>query len=98
MVARLWRGWTGADAADEVVAHLRAGALARFAAAPGNVSADVLVRPQAGGVEVLTLTVWSSRGALPDGVEEGHELLVARQTRADVWELSGSQEAVVRAA
>ena len=52
MTARLWRGWTVADGADEVVAYLHEGPLARFSAAPGNVSAEVLVRPLAGGVEV----------------------------------------------
>ena len=98
MVARLWRGWTAADAADEVVAHLRADALARFAAAPGNVSADVLVRPLGGGAEVLTLTVWASAEVVPDEVAEDHELLVARQTVPDRWEISGPPAAVARAA
>jgi hypothetical protein len=98
MIARLWRGWTAADAADEVVAHLRAGALARFAAAPGNLSAEILLRPLGGGVEVLTLTVWASPEVVPEEVSEAHELLVARQTVPDRWELSSSPPAVARAA
>lgn len=98
MIARLWRGWTAADAVDEVVGHLREGALARFAATPGNVSADVLVRPFAGGVEVLTLTVWASTDVVPERVVENHELLVARQTLADVWELAAPPTPIARAA
>jgi hypothetical protein len=98
MTARLWRGWTAADGAEEVVAYLRAGPLARFSAAPGNVSADVLVRPLAGGVEVLTLTVWESAEFVPADVVEQHELLVARQTLADRWEIPAAPAAIARAA
>ena len=98
MTARLWRGWTAADGADEVVAYLRAGPLARFSAAPGNVSAEVLVRPLAGGVEVLTLTVWEADEFVPGGVEEQHDLLVARQTLADRWEIPRAAAVIVRAA
>jgi heme-degrading monooxygenase HmoA len=95
MTARLWRGWTAADGADEVVAYLRAGPLARFSAAPGNISAEVLVRPLAGGVEVLTLTVWEADEFVPADVEERHELLVARQTLADRWVISHPPAAAI---
>jgi hypothetical protein len=98
MIARLWRGWTAADAADEVVAGLRAGALARFAAAPGNLSAELLLRPLGGGVEVLTLTVWDSPEVVPEDVAEDHDLLVARQTVPDRWEVLNPPAAVARAA
>jgi hypothetical protein len=98
MTARVWRGWTAADGADEVVAYLRDGPLARFSSAPGNVSAEVFVRPLAGGVEVLTLTVWESAEVVPADVEERHELLVARQTLADAWEIPPAPAAVARAA
>ena len=99
MTARLWRGWTAADGADEVVAYLREGPLARFSVAPGNISAEVLVRPLAGGVEILTLTVWETAEFVPADVEERHELLVARQTLADSWEIPHpAGAAVARAA
>jgi hypothetical protein len=98
MTARLWRGWTAADYADEVVAYLREGPLARFSAAPGNVSAEVLVRPLAGGVEVLTLTVWEADEFVPAAVEERHDLLVARQTLADRWQIPRPAAAIARAA
>jgi hypothetical protein len=98
MTARLWRGWTAADAVDEVVAYLREGPLARFSAAPGNLSAELLVRRQAGGVEVLTLTVWESDEFVPPDVEERHDLLVAAQTLPDRWEIPQAPAAVARAA
>ena len=99
MIARLWRGWTGADDAGQVVADLRSGPLAGFAATPGNISTDVLLRPLAGGVEIVTLTVWESRAAVPAKVEEAHELLVARQTLAECWEIApAAAAAIARAA
>jgi heme-degrading monooxygenase HmoA len=98
MTARMWRGWAAADTADEVVADLRGGALARLAASPGHVSTEVLVRPVAGGVEILTLTLWKSADAVPAGVEEEHELLVARQTVAACWEVAAAPRAIAQAA
>lgn len=98
MIARIWRGWAAADSADEIAAHLRDGALATYMSAPGNVSAEILMRPSAGGVEVMTFSLWESADAVPSGVDENHRLLVARQTLADCWEIAGRREAIARAA
>ena len=98
MIARTWRGWTSAESADEVAAHLRNGALARYAAAPGCIGIEVLCRPMAGGVEVMTLTLWGSAEAVPEIVEEGHPLLVARQTVATCWDVTGEPNAIAEAA
>jgi hypothetical protein len=98
MTARMWRGWAAADTADEVIEDLRGGALARLAATPGYVSTQVLVRPAAGGVEILTLTLWESGEAVPARVEEDHELLVARQTVVDCWEIAAPSRAIAQAA
>jgi heme-degrading monooxygenase HmoA len=98
MIARIWRGWAAADDADEIADHLREGPLARFVSAPGNVSAEVMLRPQAGGVEVMTFSVWESPDVVPSGVEERHPLLVARQTVAARWEIVGGTMLAVRAA
>jgi len=98
MIARIWRGWAAADDADEIAAHLRDVPLGRYLSTPGNVSASVLVRPVAGGVELMTLSLWESSDALPAGVEEDHRLLVARRTIADCWEIVGTPEAIARAA
>jgi hypothetical protein len=98
MTARTWRGWAAADNADEIAAHLRGGPLARYAAAPGNVSASLLLRPVAGGIELMTFSVWESTDVVPRLVEEDHRLLVARQTIADCWEVDDTAEAIARAA
>lgn len=98
MIARIWRGWASTASADEVAAHLRAVPLAHYACAPGNVSAELLLRPLAGGVELMTFSVWESPDAVPTVVEEDHRLLVARQTIPDRWEMSGRTEAIARAA
>ena len=98
MVARLWRGWTAVDSADEVAAHLRDGVVARYVASPGNVSACVLRRPSAGGIELMTLSVWNSDDVVPRRVDEAHRLLVAAETIPSCWELVAAPTAVARAA
>lgn len=98
MVARMWRGWAGRQDAEEIATHLRDGALARYEAEPACVSATVLTRPLAGGVELLSLTVWDSQSSVPAGVAEEHPLLVARQTVPDVWDVAEAPRAVARAA
>jgi hypothetical protein len=98
MIARLWRGWTAVDNAEEVAAHLRDGVVARYSAAPGNVSASVLRRPVGGGVELMTLSVWESDDAVPRAVDETHRLLVAAETMPACWELVGTPTAMARAA
>jgi heme-degrading monooxygenase HmoA len=94
----MWRGWTGHEGADEVAAHLRDTVVDRFATTPGNVSAQLLRRPTAGGVELMTLSVWESARAVPPGVDERHRLLVARETIAACWEIVGAQSVVAAAA
>jgi hypothetical protein len=98
MIARLWRGWTAADLADEVAAHLAEVALPGYADSPGNHSTHVFRRPSGGGVELMTITVWASEEALPDRVAEQHPSLVASQTVPACWELVEPPERAVRAA
>ena len=98
MVARVWKGWVGAQDADEVAEHLREVARSRYGAEAGCVSTTVLMRPLAGGVELLSLTVWTSQASMPAGVAEEHPLLVARQTVPDVWDVADAPQAVARAA
>ena len=98
MIARLWRGWTSADFADEVAAHLADVTLARYASAPGNHSVHLFRRPSSGGVELMTITVWNSQAEVPTGVAERHRLLVASQTVPACWEIVEAPKAAVRAA
>jgi len=98
MIARLWRGWTAAEFADEVAAHLRDTTLPRYASSPGNHSVQMFRRPSGGGVELMTITVWESEADLPDAVAEDHRLLIAGQTLPACWELVETPTRVARAA
>ncbi len=62
-----------------MAADLRDGVVARHAAA-GNVSAELFLRPLAGGAELMILSRWESPEAAPTSVDENHRLLVARDT------------------
>jgi hypothetical protein len=98
MIARIWRGWAATDGADEIAADLRDGTLRAYTSAPGNVFAEILLRPSAGGVELMTFSLWESLDVVPAGIEEDHRLLVARQTIADCWEIAGTPKEIARAA
>jgi hypothetical protein len=87
MIARLWRGWTSADFADEVASHLADVTLARYADSPGNHSVHLFRRAAGGGVELMTISVWASEADVPADVAEDHRLLLAGQTLAATWEL-----------
>ncbi|MGZ8686842.1 MAG: hypothetical protein ACXWZP_00290 [Gaiellaceae bacterium] len=98
MTARIWRGWTGIECAQLVAADLRDGVVARHAATAGNVSAELFLRPLAGGVELMILSLWESPEAAPATVEENHRLLVARDTVPAVWERVSTPQSVAAAA
>ena len=82
----------------DIRAHLHDLVATRLAEAPGNSSAFVLRRPSAGGVELMTVSVWESASAVPGAVVEDHRLLVARQTVPAHWELVEAEDAVASAA
>jgi hypothetical protein len=98
MIAHIWRGWTGLDCAERVAADLRGGIVARHAATAGNVSAELFVRPLAGGVELMILSLWETPEAAPAPGEENHRLLVARDTVPAVWERVPAPRSVAAAA
>jgi hypothetical protein len=98
MIARVWRGWTAADFADEVAAHLAEVTLAGYASAPGNLSTQLLTRPSGGGVELMTVTLWDSKDVMPRRPEERHRLLVGGQTEPACWQVVGPAAAIARAA
>jgi hypothetical protein len=98
MIARVWRGWTAVESADEVAATLGEEIVARYTAAPGNISAHMLRRPLGGGVELMIWSLWESVESMPPGVDENHRLLVARDTAPACWELVEAAHAVAAAA
>jgi hypothetical protein len=98
MIARIWRGWTATESADEVAVALRDGIVARYSVTPGNLAAQILRRPLAGGVELMVWSLWESEHAVPATIEESHRLLVARDTVCAMWDLVPDAPAVAAAA
>jgi len=64
MIARIWRGTTRAEHADEYLAYLEATGLKDYAAVPGNQGTQVLRRIEGETAEFLILTLWDSFEAI----------------------------------
>ena len=64
MICRYWRGLFRADRADDYVAHLRTQTFPRLERLNGFVSASILRRNLAAGVEFVVLTRWNSIEAI----------------------------------
>jgi heme-degrading monooxygenase HmoA len=58
MISRQWRGLAKADQAQNYVKHLREDTFPALRTLPGFVSASILSRDVAGGVEFLIITQW----------------------------------------
>jgi len=102
MIARIWRGWTAADLADEYAAHLRAVAVPALEAMEGNLGVFVLRRRVADGIEFKSLSVWESPEAMrwAEGARapEDHRLLVGRETIPAHWEVAVTSDVPLTAA
>jgi antibiotic biosynthesis monooxygenase len=103
MIARIWRGWTAADIADEYAKHLCDVAVPALEAMEGNLGVYVLRRRLADGFEFQSLSVWESLEAMRQaegaaGVPEDHLLLVGRQTIPARWEVAAAGEIALIAA
>jgi len=64
MIARIWRGVTPADKADEYLAYLEATGLRDYRATPGNQGVWVLRRTYEGRAEFLLFSLWDSVEAI----------------------------------
>jgi hypothetical protein len=61
MIARMWRGWAGADKVDEYVDYIARTGLAGYRRTPGNLGAEMWTRDCGDGrVEVTTVSWWES--------------------------------------
>jgi heme-degrading monooxygenase HmoA len=60
MISRQWRGLAKADFAGAYVEHLRVETFPAIAKLPGFISASILRRPVAAGVEFLVITHWAT--------------------------------------
>lgn len=64
MIARVWRGATRLEDAEEYVRYIEQTGLAEYKATPGNRGAWILWRPQGDRAEILTLSFWESRESI----------------------------------
>jgi heme-degrading monooxygenase HmoA len=65
MIARIWRGWTAQDQADEYVDYMKATGAAEYVATPGNLDAYMLRRDLGDGrTEFVMVTLWTSMAAV----------------------------------
>ena len=93
MIARQWRGVAWADRADAYVAHLRTDTFPAIRKLPGFVSASILRRTIAGGVEFLIVTQWASLDSIRAFAGAGVEKAVVPQ---NVHEMMVEFDEVVR--
>lgn len=64
MIARVWRGATASEDADEYVEYLKRTGLKDYRATPGNRGAYVLWRQVGDRAEFVTLSLWDSTEAI----------------------------------
>src|SRR6266496_3606353 len=60
MISRHWRGVTRVEEADNYIRHLQNSTFPQLSRIPGFVSASILRRPTAQGVEFMIVTTWES--------------------------------------
>lgn len=82
MIARLWRGATLTEKADQYLAFLQARAVPDYRAIPGNISVNVLHRTVGAITHYLIVTHWESREAIE--AFAGTDITRARYYRQDV--------------
>jgi heme-degrading monooxygenase HmoA len=64
MIARIWRGITPAERADDYVASLEGNLLRDCASTPGNRGISVLRRAQGEQCEIVLISLWDSLEAM----------------------------------
>ena len=64
MIARIWRGITPRDKAEEYLAYLQETGLKDYAATPGNRGVTVLRREQGEHCEIMLVSLWESMDAV----------------------------------
>ena len=64
MIARIWRGLTSAEQAEEYLAYLMKTGLKDYRAVPGNRGVEILRRTYEGKAEFLLISLWESYEAI----------------------------------
>ena len=79
MISRHWRGVARPAEADNYVRHLQHGTFPQVSRIPGFVSASILRRPTAAGVEFVIVTTWQSMDAVQQFAGEAADVAVVPQ-------------------
>jgi heme-degrading monooxygenase HmoA len=64
MIARIWRGVTAADRAQDYLEYLRGTGIADYTATPGNHGVEVLMRTEGDRTQFTLITYWDSLDAI----------------------------------
>jgi heme-degrading monooxygenase HmoA len=64
MIARIWRGATAADRAQDYLEYLRKTGIADYTATPGNHGVEVLMRTEGDRTQFTLITSWDSLEAV----------------------------------
>jgi heme-degrading monooxygenase HmoA len=64
MIARIWRGITLKDKADDYLAYLHETGLRDYAKTPGNRGVTILRRNQGEHCEIMLISLWESMDAV----------------------------------
>lgn len=76
MISRNWRGLAKAEEADNYIRHLQKDTFPQLSHIPGFVSASILCRPIAQGVEFVIVTTWESMDAIRQFAGESEDVAV----------------------
>lgn len=76
MISRRWRALAKSEEADNYVRHLQNDTFPQLSQIPGFVSASILRRPIADGVEFLIVTKWQSMDAIRQFAGESERVAV----------------------
>ncbi|HVV59640.1 MAG TPA: hypothetical protein VHC45_14875 [Gaiellaceae bacterium] len=97
MIARMWRGWTRREDADEYAAYIDGTGMDEYRRTPGNRGAWMLRRDDGDRTEFVTLSFWDSldaiRGFAGDDIEravyypEDERFLVAHEDTVTHWQV-----------
>jgi len=64
MIARIWRGATAADRAEEYLEYLKQTGVADYTATPGNHGVQILLRTQGDRSDFTIISYWESLDAI----------------------------------
>lgn len=103
MIARVWRGWTRAEDAEDYVDYLQRTGMQAFRSTPGNQAGYILRRTDDGRTEFVVLSFWDSLEAIEafagDDVDqavffpEDDRFLVERETTVTHFEVEEPESA-----